>query len=72
MGKILWAAGIVFACLFLWNKFSAPSSAIKTGSQKAESIINVYHSETVRPLFGCASLRVIEYYADKKKQEEVK
>lgn len=72
LGKILWAVGIFLACMFVWNKFTAPTGSIKTGSQKADTITNVYHQQVLRPSFGCASLRVYEYYQDKKKTEEVK
>lgn len=37
---------------------------IKTTTQKAERIINNYNTPKSSP-FGCASLRVIQYYKDK-------
>ena len=70
LGKILWAVGICLAVIFVWTKFSAPVSNIKTGSQKAEDINNIYHSEVLRPSFGCASLRVFEYYKEKKEAKQ--
>lgn len=61
LGKILWAVGIFIACMLVWNKITAPTGSIKTGSQKADSICNHYHQEILRPSFGCASLRVEEW-----------
>ena len=68
-GKIIWAVGIFVVCMLVWNRLTAPTSSMKTGSQKAESICNSYHQEVLRPSFGCASLRVMEYYKDKKAEE---
>ncbi len=68
-GKIIWAVGIVIACIFVWHKITAPTSNMTTGDQTAKCIYNSYHQETLRPSFGCASLKVYEYY-DRKRQEQ--
>ena len=68
LGKIVWVVGIIFLCLIVWNKFTRPTSntTIKP-NQTGEQICNSYHQEQLSPgILGCASLKVYEYYKDKK------
>lgn len=69
LGKILWAVGIFLVCTFVWNKLTAATTTIKPHQEVEGQLNNVYHQESLRPMVGCASLRVIEYYKDKKPQE---
>jgi hypothetical protein len=61
LGKILWAIGIFLLCTIVYNKFTKPTTS-NSPHQEAESITNIYHQEAPKASFGCASLKVIEYY----------
>jgi hypothetical protein len=65
IGKIIWVAGCFLLFMIVWNKFTKPTTSIRP-DQDAEQIVNIYHNELLRPMFGCASLKVMEYYKDKK------
>lgn len=65
LGKILWASGIFLAGMIVWTKFTQPTTKSHT-TQKASEMTNIYHQEAPRAAFGCASLRVIEYYQKEK------
>src|SRR4030042_1426690 len=66
LGKLIWVIGIIGAVLFVYNKFMQPTHRT---NQSASNITNIYHQESPTSRLGCASLKVIEYYAKLKESE---
>lgn len=66
LGKVLWAVGIFVACMFVWNKLSAPSSVLKPSTHADRDSYSAYHQESPKATFGCANVRIIEYYKEMK------
>jgi len=64
LGKIIWVMGLVLIFNFLSAKFTGPQNKNNI-KQTAENITNVYHQENPKATFGCASIRVQEYYGKK-------
>ena len=60
-GKIIWVVGIVLLVLILWNKFTAPTTN-QTVQRGGYAITN---NNSPKSTFGCASLRVVEYFINK-------
>lgn len=56
LGKILWAVGIVAACLFVYNKLTAPTTNTRQVIQKGG--YGTITNNQPKVYFGCANFRL--------------
>lgn len=62
LGKIIWVVGIYFALVFISDKLFSNTKVTQKVSGTGSAVSN---TNAPKAYVGCASLRVIQYYAEK-------
>ena len=60
LGKIIWVVGIVLVVLIAWNRFTKPTT--NTNQTVEKGAYAVTNNNALHSSWGCANMRVIQYY----------